>query len=104
MRASTFTDRVETTQVFPKNAGITLIVEGPRGTSLVRLLASSYGTPAHRLSLPATIPMTAIAFEGNPAKIQTQPLKFKVVHPSAKMDQSISNSSSTPIWSRTECG
>ena len=26
--------------------------------------------------------MTAIAFEGNPANIQTQPLKFKIVHPS----------------------
>jgi hypothetical protein len=84
MRQSTFTDRVETTQVFPKNAGITLVVEGPRGTSLVHLLAASYGVTTHHVSLPVTIPMTAIAFEGNPADIQTQPLKFKVVHPSAK--------------------
>ena len=84
MRPSTFTDRVETTQVFPKNAGITLIAEGPRGTSLVHLLAVSYGTPAHHVSLPVTIPMTAIVFEGKPADIQTEPLKFKVVHPSAK--------------------
>jgi hypothetical protein len=84
MRPSTFTDRVETTQVFPKNAGITLVAEGPRGTSLVHLLANSYGNPAHRVNLPVTIPMTAIAFEGNPADIQTQPLKFKIMHPSAK--------------------
>ncbi len=84
MRPSTFTDRMETTQVFPKNAGITLVAEGPRGTSLVHLLATSYGAPAHHVSLPVTIPTTAIAFEGNPADIQTQPLKFKIVHPSVK--------------------
>ncbi len=84
MRPSTFTDRVETTLVFPKSAGITLVAEGPRGSSLVHLLAASYGTSAHHVNLPVTIPMTAIAFEGNPANIQTQPLKFKVVHPSAK--------------------
>jgi hypothetical protein len=84
MLPSTFTDRVETTQVFPKNAGITLVAEGPRGKSLVHLLATSYGAPGHRINLPVAIPMTAIAFEGNPANIQTQPLKFKVVHPSAK--------------------
>jgi hypothetical protein len=84
MHQSTFTDRVETTQIFPKNAGITLVVEGPRGTSLVHLLAASYGASAHHINLPVTIPMTAIAFEGNPANILTQPLKFKVVHRSAK--------------------
>jgi hypothetical protein len=84
MRQSTFTDRVETTQVSPTDAGITLVAEGPRGKSLVHLLATSYGAPAHRINLPVAIPMTAIAFEGNPANIQTQPLKFKVVHPSAK--------------------
>jgi hypothetical protein len=84
MRQSVFTDRVETTQVFPKNAGITLVADGPRGTSLVHLLANSYGNPAHRVNLPVTIPMTAIAFEGNPADIQTRPLKFKIMHPGAK--------------------
>jgi hypothetical protein len=80
MRASTFTDRVETTQVFPKKAGITLVVERSRGTSLVHLLAASYGTPAHHLSLPVTISLTAIPFEGDPANIKTQPLKFKAVN------------------------
>jgi hypothetical protein len=84
MRPSTFTDRVETTQVFPKNGGITLVAEGSRGTSLVHLLAASYGSTARHLNLPVTIPMTAIAFEGNPADIQKQPLKFKILHPSAK--------------------
>lgn len=84
MRQSIFTDRVKTTQVFPTDAGITLVTEGPRGKSLVHLLATSYGAPAHRINLPAAIPMTAIAFEGNPANIQTQSLKFKVVHPGTK--------------------
>ena len=80
MRASTFTDRVETTQVFPKKAGITLVVERSRGTSLVHLLADSYGTPAHHPDLPVTISLMAIPFEGDPANIKTQPLKFKAVH------------------------
>jgi hypothetical protein len=51
---------------------------------LVHLLAASYGIPAHHVNLPVTIATTAIAFEGNPANLQTQPLKFKIVHPSDK--------------------
>jgi len=84
MRPSTFTDRVETTQVSPKDSGITLIAEGSRGTSLVHLLAASYGAPEPHGNAQVAIPMTAIPFEGNPANIQTQPLKFKIVHPSSK--------------------
>lgn len=84
MRPSTFTDRVETTQIFPKNAGITLVAEGPRARSLVRLIAASYGSPAHRVDLPKTIITTAIPLEGNPADIKTQALKFKVLHNSDK--------------------
>ena len=84
MRPSAFTDRVETTQVYPANRGVTLVADGPRGASLVHLLAASFGIPPHHVNLPVTIPMTAIAFEGTPANIQTQPLKFKIVHPSGK--------------------
>jgi hypothetical protein len=87
MRQSIFTDRVETTNVFSARGGITFVVDGPRGTSLVHLFATSYGIPAHHLSLPVTVATTAIAFEGNPANIQSQPLRFKIEHPSDKNSQ-----------------
>jgi len=60
------------------------VAEGPRGRSLLHLIAATYGKPVSSASVPKTIVMTAIAFEGNPANIQKEPLKFKVVHPSEK--------------------
>ncbi len=84
MRESVFTDRVSTTKIYPAQAGVTLVAEGPRAKSLVRLIAASYGSPAHSIDLPKTIVTTAIPLEGNPANIQTQALKFKVLHNSDK--------------------
>ena len=80
MKPSTFTDRVETTQVLPAKSGVTLVAEGPRGTSLVHMLVENYGIPAHHLNLPVTVVTTAIPVEGDPANIQTRPLKFKIFH------------------------
>ena len=79
MRPSTFTDRVATTQVFAAKSGVTLVAEGPRGKSLVHLLAENYSASAHHLNLPVTVVTTAVPLAGNPANIQTQPLKFKII-------------------------
>ncbi len=87
MRASTVTDRVSTTKLYPALAGVTFVVEGLRGRSMIRLLAVAYGHPAKSTSVPRTITTTATAFEGNPADIQSQPLKFKIAFPGDKDSQ-----------------
>ena len=81
MRASTITDRMATTNIYLAPAGISFVVEGMRGRSMIRLLAAAYEHSAKSTSVPRTITTTAIAFDGNPANIQTQPLKFKIIYP-----------------------
>lgn len=81
MRESFFTAKVSTSRVFPTPAGVSFVVEGPRGRSLLRLVAESYGRNTYHSALPKTIVMTAVPIQGNPAEIQTRPLRLKLVHP-----------------------
>jgi hypothetical protein len=84
MKPSVFTGKMATTQIVPTRSGITMIVEGPRGNSLLHLLSKNYELPLHEPHLPVNLALTAITLEGDPASIQSQPLRFETIHPRGK--------------------
>lgn len=80
MKESAFTDNHATSRVEFLSEGVTLLTSGLQSEALVRLIAASYGKPVQSLKLPIAVKTTAVPLEGNPAEIQTRPVKFKLFH------------------------
>jgi hypothetical protein len=63
-----------------KANGVVLQLRGKPGENFVRMLASAYRIPIVSISLPDTVPLTAVALEGDPQHIASVALKIKVFH------------------------
>ena len=80
MRGNRFDDLKANGGFSAKANGVVLQLWGKPGENFVRMLASVYQVPILSVSVPETIPLTAVPLEGNPQNIAAAPLKFKVFH------------------------
>lgn len=86
MRENRFEDLKANGGLSAKKNGIALQLQGKPGENFVRMLASVYRVPIASVSLPQTIPLTAVPLEGNPQDIAATAIRFKVFHGDADPD------------------
>lgn len=60
--------------------GISLSFDGDSGRNFTAALANLYRLPRSSFHMPVTLSCTAVNLEGDPAKIRTEAVKFKLFH------------------------
>jgi hypothetical protein len=60
--------------------GIRMLLDGDRGRSFVSALSRLYEAQHSSFLMPVELSFTAVALEGNPSRIATEPVKFKLFH------------------------
>ena len=78
-------DEIQT--VHALHDGITLSMSGESGRSFVSALAVGYGSDRKSFRMPVELSFTAVALEGDPAKIATEPVKIKLFHETGSTDE-----------------
>jgi hypothetical protein len=67
--------------------GIKMRLAGEPGRNFVRLLAKSYGSARSSFVMPVELSFTAVAIEGDPAKLASEFVKIKLFHETGSTDE-----------------
>jgi len=76
----------EAVTVNAKYDGIKMSLSGERGRNFAIALGELYGSQRSSYLVPMELSFTAVALNGNPAKIDTEEVKFKLFHETGSSD------------------
>jgi hypothetical protein len=67
--------------------GIKMSLDGELGRNFVRMLAKCYGSSRTSFLMPVELSFTAVAIDGDPAKLATELVKMKLFHETGSTDE-----------------
>jgi hypothetical protein len=67
--------------------GIKMRLDGEPGRNFVRFLAKCYGSPRTSFLMPVVLSFTAVAIQGDPAKLANELVKIKLFHEAGSTDE-----------------